>query len=515
MNLRKKTGIFSVKNRRMYAGDFVIMFCLALIVLVSAALQAQESAPIKLSLNEAVTLAVRNNLSLESSRLGLETKKRASDLSWNQFIPQVTVSGTFNMDNKQSDPVIVSVPVPVSPVTPFGNPMIDSFLPKSPTHTTIQGASGNFYDPYSFGLFVSDPVSVSQWRPVGNIQISLSFNMAMIENMNRLRIDYESGLLSYEKAKAQLERDVRKAYHSMLLLQENIELMRGSYANVERQVQMAQANYNAGLAPELTLLQARVALENMRPIIDQVENGMRLSMAQFAFFLGMEYNTQFELVPISDNFDFIPLDVAQMISQAATGKPDIQELRNTILMLESARKISFYSLTPSLNLSWSSTSIFAKDPVKDSWLTYDNWRHSGSLSITVALRLHSLLPWSSDTQAIRNLDDQIRTATIGLAQMIRGTEIEVYNIVLALERTRTNAQALEQTVALAEQSYRLTEQAYRAGLQDYYQVQNAEQSLHQARVQLLEQHFTYLNSLIDLEYAVGVPFGTLSQRSRQ
>ncbi|MCL2214610.1 MAG: TolC family protein [Treponema sp.] len=509
MNLKKKTGISSVECRRIYAGDFVIVFCLALIVLISAVLKAQETAPIKLSLDEAVELAVRNNLSLESSRVGLETKRRASDLSWNQFIPQVTVSGTFNMDNKQSDPVTASMVVPLEKL-----PGMSGIPGLSGTQVAMEGVTGNFYNPGTFGLFVSDPVSVSQWRPVGNISVSLSFNMAMIENMNRLRIEYESGLLSYEKAKAQLERDVRKAYHSMLLLQENIELMRGSYANVERQVQMAQANYNAGLAPELTLLQARVALENMRPVIDQVENGMRLSMAQFAFFLGMEYNTRFDLVPISEGFDFIPLDVADMISQAARGKPDIQELRNTILMLESARKISVYSLTPSLNLSWNSTSAFVKDPAKDNWFTYDNWRHSGSLSITVALRVHSLLPWSTDTQAIRNLDDQLRTATIGLAQMIRGTEIEVYNIVLSLERTRANTQALEQTVALAEQSYRLTEQAYRAGLQDYFQVQNAEQSLHQARVQLLEQHFTYLNSLIDLEYAVGVPFGTLSQRSR-
>ena len=136
----------------------------------------------------------------------------------------------------------------------------------------------------------------------------------------------------------------------------------------------------------------------------------------------------------------------------------------------------------------------------------------GSLSITLAVRLHSLLPWSGDSQAITNLDDQIRTANIGLAQMVTGTEIEVYNTVLSLERTRVNAQALTQTVNLAQQSYRLTEQAYQAGLQDYFQVQNAEQSLMQARVQLLEQHFNYLNGLIDLEYSTGVPFGTLSGR---
>ena len=73
--------------------------------------------------------------------------------------------------------------------------------------------------------------------------------------------------------------------------------------------------------------------------------------------------------------------------------------------------------------------------------------------------------------------------------------------------------ALEQTVNLAQRSYQLTEQAYRAGLQELLQVQNAEQSLRQARVQMHEQQFNYLNGLIDLEYLIGVPFGTLS-RSR-
>jgi outer membrane protein TolC len=182
-------------------------------------------------------------------------------------------------------------------------------------------------------------------------------------------------------------------------------------------------------------------------------------------------------------------------------------------MLESARKIQVYSLYPSLSLSWNTNQVFTRDPWKDSWFKGSHWTDRGSLSITLALQLHSLLPFSMDYQGIKNFDDQIRMANIGLAQLIIGTEIEVYNTVLMLERTHLNAQALEQTVELAELSYRLTEQAYQAGLQDHFQVQNSEQSLHQARVQLLEQQFNYLNGLIDLEYSIGVPFGTLSQRS--
>jgi len=489
----------------------------ALIILLSAAAYSQEAEPTQnskvrqLTPDQAVELALKNNLSLESARAGLSTKKRASDYSWNQFIPSITIGGGFSRSNeapKQAGLHPVDLAPMLNPVYQ-GLDQIAQAMGQQPAGIQLPSETVYAVTPYSIDL--------SQWNVVGNIQMSLSISAAMFENMRRLRIDYEGGLLSYEKAKLQLERDVRKAYHSILLLQENIALLHGSYNNVESQVRMAQANYDAGLAPELTVLQARVARENMRPIIDQAESGLKLYMAQFAMYLGMEYNVEFELAPVTEAAEFISLDVTEMISKAANGKPDIQELRHTIMMMQSARRAQVFSLTPVLSLGWSSQSLFnpLKDPWKDSWFeSKDDWMKSGSFTIMFGVRLHSLIPWSQDFQGIKNMDDQIRTATIGLAQLINGTEIEIYNTVLSLERIHLNAKAQTETVSLAEQSYRMTEQAYRAGLQDYFQVQSAEQSLRQARVQLLEQQFNYLNGLIDLEYSIGVPFGTLSKRSK-
>jgi len=465
------------KNR--YAGWLQIPLFLAIFLLLCAYYShAQEAAaPMRLSPDEAVNLAIKNNLSLETSRSSTATKKRASDMSWNQFLPTVDVGGAILRLNEAPQ----GMTLPMS-----------QFIPGAPD---INMGGG------------------SQWRVAGSVSASLNFNYAMIVEMDRLRLDYEKGLVSFEKAKAQLERDVRKAYHNMLLLQENINLLRGSFENAGRQVQMAQANYNAGLAPELTFLQAQVARENLRPVIDQAENGLKLSMAQFAMFLGLDYNTPFELEPVKGNTNFISINVAEMISKAASGKPDIQELRQDILTLNSVKKSTWYRLyTPTLSLSWTADPSFQKDPWKDSWFgDKDNWKQqSGSFRISVGFRLNGLIPYTSEHQGLKTLDDQISTINLGLTQMIRGTEIEIYNTVLALERTRISAQAQAQTVSLAEQSYRLTEQAYQAGLQDYFQVQNAEQSMRQARVQMLEQQFNYLNGLIDLEYSTGVPFGTLS-----
>ncbi|MFP3089621.1 TolC family protein [Treponema sp. TIM-1] len=419
-----------------------------------------------ISPDEAVELAVKNNLGLESVRIGTGTQKRASDLSWNQFIPSITLGGSVSRDNKASTTTIPALPP----------------------------------------IVVENP----RWHIAGSVQASLNLNAAMFERLRTLRLNYEGGLIGYEKARAQLERDVRKAYYQILLIQENIALLRQSYAAAERQVTMAQANYRAGLVPELTVLQARVSMENLKPTIDQAEHGLNLNMVSLANYLGLPLDTRFELIPVENDTVFIPLDTAKLISKAASGKPDILELKHQLLTLESSRRAQILSLTPSLTLSWNSNQIFIQDPWKDDWGNKDFWQQSGSLTLSLGVQLHSLIPFSTNFQAIKDLDDSIKSAHIGLAQAIRGTELEIYSTVMSLEQARSTVEALTLTVDLAERTYRLTEEAYQAGLREVLEVQNAELELRRARIGVLEQNFNYLQGLIDLEYAMGVPFGTLS-----
>jgi outer membrane protein TolC len=456
------------------------LFAAALAFFLPLGIFGQEvsQAPVKrLSPDEAVDLAIKNYLGLESERVTLEGKKRASDYSWNRFVPSLSIAGTLVRDNEASSSTIIN------PAPP----------------------------PLTFSY------EAPQWHVAGRLQAQLDLNLAMFENMRTLRLNYEGGLISYETAKVQLERDIRKAYYDLLLLNERRALLKENFTNADRRVDMARENYRAGLTPELSLLQAQVDRENLKPQIDELENAYKTAMAQFALYLGLAYDTRFEFLSVGGNPQYIPLDVAELISKAASGRPDLLALKQNILTLESRRRgLVFTSLTPSLSLSWDSTRAFAQDPWKTSWFSdMDNWRQSGSLTIALGFKLHSLFPFSVDYQGIMDIDDNIRTANINLAQMIRSTELEIYNTVLALEKTRISAEAQGLTITMAEQAYRLSEQAYRAGLRDLLEVQNAEISLRQARIEMLVQNFNYRKGLIDLEYAMGVPFGTLSARGSE
>lgn len=476
------------------------LFCASLVTAEQAAAQeagnpASAVAKKRLTMDEAVDLAIKNNLSLESGRVALDTKQRASKLVWNQFLPDLSVSGTLNRGNEGS--------------TVSGNKAIEEM----PLNSLIGLPSGtpNIYGVVPYSVDVSP-----QWIFAGNFSASLNLSAALGAGIQTIRRNYQAGVLTYEKAKIQTERDVRKAYYQILLLQENAALLQESVVSAQRQVDMAQANYRASLASQLTLLQAQVSRANMQPNIDQMESGLKMAQANFAMSLGLPYDTEFELVPVEGEPGDIPLDVADLIFKASRNKPDILELRANILTMQSQRTAQvLQQRTPYLRLGWTWQPTFAKDLFdKDTWDKDDwtkDWMDRGAFSITLGWSINSVLPFAKEWQGVKDLDNNIKTASIGLTQTIRGTELEVYNTVLSLGRIRSTWEAQNRTVDLAQQSYRSTEQAYQAGQQDFLQVQNAQLELSRARVGVLEQYFNYLNGLIDLEYAIGVPFGTLSR----
>lgn len=439
---------------------------LAVLVVLGSHLAAQEAQ--KLSIDQAVNLAIEHNLSLSNTKRDLAAKQRKADTAWNVFIPTVDVSGTLARMNE---------------------------VPKT---VTLPGF----------------PVQEQpQWSLSSRFSAALTLNVALFEGLKNVRMDYENGKIGYEKARAQLERDVRKSYIQILLLQENVKLLKENLAAAEKRLETARANYRGGLVPELTVLQAQVGAENLKPAIQDLENSLQLAIESLAMSLGLPHGTRLELqsLPLPDLS--LDLDMEALISRAVKDKPDLEELRRSILLLQSTKQANFYQLyTPSLSLGWTFDPTFQGDPMKDNWFDSESWKQrSGMLSITLAWRLNSLLPFSREAQGLADLDDTIAKMNTSLAMAVRGTETEVYSIILKLQKSQQSMNALKLNVDLAKRAYALTEDAYKAGLKDIMEITNADLDLRKAQLEVMKEQFNYITGLLDLEYAIGVPFGTLTR----
>lgn len=438
-----------------------------------------------LDIHRAVELALANNVGLASSRIDTAAKQRKLDSAWNVFIPTVDVSGTMARMNIQN---------------------------------TASGLVPDFSSLVSSGIF--DRVSVfssemPQWSVSGSVSAQLMLNVALFEGMRNLKLDYEAGLITYAQARIKLERDVRKAYYSILLLEENVALMEENITAAERRASQAQANYRAGLVPELTLLQAKVAAANLRPPLEELRNAVKSSLAGFAMNLGLPRGTAIRLADTPDPV-FVDLDANSLTGSVASGRLEVRSLLKSMELIESARKLTtlqLYSPSLILGLNFDPTFNPILDPFKNSWVDSDNWnQRAGMFRATLSYRLNGLLPFTKEAQALVDLDESREKLRIALAQTIRGMETEVDSIVLRLDKARRGIDALQLNVELAKRAYALAEEAYKSGAKDLLDVQNSELELRKARNEVLKENFNYMTGLLDLEYALGVPFGTFERK---
>lgn len=428
------------------------------------------NATISLSVEEAVQYAKNNSAQLKVSAIDLELKRWSKNVAWNSLLPSVTVSGTMSRANKVTDQSAA--------IQKMINPLY-----KEPEIT-----------------------EKDHWSAVGSLSVSLNLNAALVQGIRATRANYEAGLVSYETSEKELERDVRKMFYSLLLMQENAKLQKELLENARRRAEQSNINYKNGMIPELSLLQAQVAYETQKPAIVETEQSINQQLATFGFLLGIPYGTKITLRGKIDPV-FLQLDANALVQQHLENRLDIANLRQNINATKlslSATKLQTY--TPSLSLSYNYQPIIKE--IDKKWFDKDNIMDNGSFSGSIAMNLTNVLPFSQAQQNIKTTDANIKKMELQLAQARQNAEIEIHNLVASLEKSKAQLSALEYNVQLAKKSYTLASRAYKSGTKELLEVRDAESQLGQAQLGILQEKFTYISTLLDLEYALNTKLST-------
>ncbi|MDR2747269.1 MAG: TolC family protein, partial [Treponema sp.] len=133
----------------------------------------------RLTVEEAVDLALKNNLSLQAGAITLDTKKRASDLVWNQFLPDLAVRGTLARQNKAATQSGTVPVVPYGPTQDLYNYLSQS---KEPGIPIPGGTLYNYMMPYS--------ATLPQWHLQGNFSATLTLSAALFAGIDAIKTDY-------------------------------------------------------------------------------------------------------------------------------------------------------------------------------------------------------------------------------------------------------------------------------------------------------------------------------------
>lgn len=455
---------------------------------------ANSQEKIVLTLEEAKSFAISNSRTLKSAAIDVEIAKLKKDNAWNVFIPSVQVTGTMSRSNEVSD-------AQAAMMDGIMSGFMDVLMPLYMKHPDLLGSLSTGSGANSSGNEDStEPTESSHWKAVGNLSINWNFSFALLEAYKTTVSSYESGLISYQQSVKQTERDVQKMFYALLLLQENLKLQEEMLENARMRMEQSEILYKNGLAPELSYLQAQVAYENKRPSVLEMEQSVAQQLNTFGFLLGLPYGTKIELVGTIEPV-FVEVDVTTLVEKNLSNRLDVQSLnKNLELISHGIKATKLQTYTPALALSYGYQPVVMD--ITKNWFDGDNTMDNGSFSVTLAWNLTNMLPFSSNMVSLKENQKNLEKLELSVGTVLQNGEMEINSLVDKLKKCESSIKAMEYNVVLAEKAYNMTFEAYKVGTTELLDVRDAESQLSQAKLGLLNEKYTYLTTLLDLEYAI-------------
>jgi outer membrane protein TolC len=424
----------------------------ALLLAFSFAAGSLDADELKLDLHTALLQARTYNLGIQAEQIDLETVSRASRNSWNEFLPSLNVStGLSRSGSKDAS--------------------TDSTADAQP------------------------------WQFSAGVSAGLSLSTAPRYRIQETRLAYRAGEITYEDAVKQLERDVKKAFYQVILKRETIGLIEQNMGTAEKRYLQEKEGYEKGLVSELTMLNAQVAYENLKPELEEAQVAYRTAESELKQMVGLERTSDISVHGTLETPE-LSLNLENLISEHLQERFDVRAQVNTVQALENQKKLAAAEeFSPTLSLSYGYSTAL-NDPFHAEWAGRDEWSGRSTVGLSLSLSLDGLVPGSSSKTRVREAEDSVRKADLELRQTVQDAELEIETLVLQIQKSKRTIQVLERNIELAEKTYDLTEQEYRAGITGLLELEEVNDNLREAMLNWIQESYAYLDAVFDLEYAL-------------
>ena len=522
--------------------------CLAAFLLTSAVAAHAQSpaptpapasdAPLVLTLERAVDIALRNNSSVQTARLDMREADAQVREAWGQVLPSLDLTSSYTRNVVQANP--------------FAGSDISSFLGGG-----TQGEWVAFNERARLdGDPTTDPISFDAFAQrqrdslrAAGVSLGGGGNPFGIDNEFRTGLQLTQTLYSGQafsaiqgaaqfKSVRRLARnrqvqevagEVFAAFYRALLAQEQARVVKQRVARSEETLQEISTRVAQGVTPKFQRLSAEVELSNAETELIQAQNQAASAVDNLALTLGLSGDAQ---VRLDGALDASSLDLYQEISTtravetAIQNRADLEQARLRIELEDIQRQTTRAQYFPRVeavaNFAYTGrvpddrTQVLTTDPDDPTNPFFFDERTPGFFdtsfwdpSLSVGLRVSWNLFNGFQTSAqMQQREIAIQRAEVQRDQLRRQVETEVRQAIRTLNAARQRIESQQQTVNRAELNYEHTSTRVAQGVSSPLELREASDQLDQSRLNYLQAVYDYLVARSDLETALGVPLST-------
>ncbi len=434
---------------------------LTLLVGVAPSL-AVAQAPERLTLDEAIARALKQNPSLTASEETLAAAEARADQSWSGFLPQLLLSLSYRRTTLNSPPP----------------PYIDTAALPAGFGGILGREESDSYNNYSAGVTLNHTL----WdfgRTWGGMNAAKELRGAAKSDLGTSR--------------AQVTLGTTIAYYTVLATEETVRVAEETMQQMAQHLAVAKAQAEAGVRQRLDVVRAEADLENAKLNLARAKNGFAIANVQLATTLGLSTTPAFTLERPSSTQSIDSNDREALVQAAFGARPELKAIRareRASGHLVTAADAGFFpalGLTAGLN--------YAGYELESSKLPY-NW----FAGLTLSWNALAPIPVSA---ASNEAEANARAAAANRRSLELAIRAEVESAALSLGEAEARLAPSAALVATAGETLRLAEGRYGAGAGTIVEVTDAQALYTQARLSALQAEFDLETARARLSKALG------------
>jgi len=405
----------------------------------------QSQVPVRLTLDQCLSLALRNNPQILSSRYDvMESAERTTEARAASF-PTLNLSAGADRLLRQS------------------------------------GQSGGSPDPYSsFSIGLSAQYYLFKgFRTVSAISAAQS-------NLETISHQHEGNIQD-------LILQVNQSYYRLLQAGHTVKVAEKSLENARYHLEFAKARFEAGLATRSDILKAEVEVSNSNLTLIRSRNNRLSFQGSLNVLLGQSADEPLEVVDdLQDLKQKEPTDFRTLLALAYKHRPELLGMNSQLQAQRSNIRLAQGNLLPWIsadaNYSFSGLALSSLNK---------GWSFGLSLSYPVFSGFSLASRVTQEKIAFQAMDKR-------KSSLEQGISLDVWNAFLALNAAKERIENTQIFMKNARENLGLAEEEYREGVGSMIEVIDAQTSMVAAEMSLIEALADFKISLAALNRALGI-----------
>jgi len=454
--------------------SLIVRFLVSFLIIVNPLIAfAEEVSPV-LSLDDAIKLALKQNVNLESARDRVSSANIALETAKSEFKIKIRpeLSGLF----QEAEDLRQNYALRISKKNHIGGEL--SWQAK----TWIDDSLENQYQ---------TDLTIAYTQPLLRRWGKLLTTEELVSAEQRTVSQYRSLLL----AQQQLMVNVATAYYGILRDQMLVEVNGRALERAKTLLQAAEAKLKVGMASKMDVFRAELQVLTAENGVVDARESLESTKRRFNLLLGADLATEFVLSTTLE-YNSISVDQDQLIQQALENRLEIQEAYENLNDAERRVKIARQNLYPPLDVSVQYTLSGEGNAFNESLGMEDSrW----GIGINSSFNLDFTRDRAAYQQAQLAYNGSIRS----LQSVEQDVMLEVLQTVTSVKQAEARVYFQEQSVFQAEKQLELAELRYKKGLSDNLDVIDAEESLIKAKTSYYSTIVQHLIAGMKLKQVTG------------